>query len=575
MNVSAIQIEIPPAGAVNSAGNTPAGLSGGSFEDHFGRALGNGDSAPTAPLPHNQKDGKGSGPYLGVVPAPQANPSQPTTPPNGQSSRSQGGSGSYGSYDPPGPSGPSGPVLIAAYEGGAAAPVMPVQSSGFGSQAAVASRTSWLAHMLPDILIGQKSTGGDGGADSTPGSSSSSTASSAPATSSLGSIVRKISALAEGLAGISGLQYPAQEAVSQSPKSLSPTSFVHTDAAAASRSQTAGAETSAPQGGAQVQEAMMSLEKMGLLSAASSASASGSALPNSAKSVPMSPVEEVKKVAAPSGLVNPSKPAVDNASQGTGLAGGGSQASSSHGDSAPPVKSEQETSGGNQKNGSSPDPKPSNSSQATGAISAAASNGAASSAGAAAQIASNSFPMVLNQAAGAASAAARQGTATVSTSSTPGVSEKIAAAIENPANAPGAVVSAASLIQSQDRAEMHVALQTESMGALQLHAVLDNGRVGASISVVSHEAHTLLSNELPALQQVLTDQNIRVDRLTVVNSPMSSGAGAGDGRGFQSGNFNSPRDPAARWLSTTSPSESASKEVPAPEDIRRRLSVRA
>lgn len=149
--------------------------------------------------------------------------------------------------------------------------------------------------------------------------------------------------------------------------------------------------------------------------------------------------------------------------------------------------------------------------------------------------------------------------------------------MQNPVNATGGVVSGASLVENQGKTEMRVALQTDTMGTLQLHAVLDGGRVGASISVVSHEAHTLLTNELPSLQQALTDQNVRLDHLTVINTPMASGGGTGDYRGFQSADYNQQRDQSTAWLSGGSVAAPAavSREAVTHEDIRRRLSVRA
>jgi flagellar hook-length control protein FliK len=182
----------------------------------------------------------------------------------------------------------------------------------------------------------------------------------------------------------------------------------------------------------------------------------------------------------------------------------------------------------------------------------------------------------LNQATSAGSPDSRSGAPTQSTVSQAGAVDKIAAAIDTPVNASAAVVNSASLMQSAGKAEMRVAMQTDTLGALQLHAVLDNGQLGASIQVVSHDAHTLLSNDLPALQQVLTDQNLRVDHLAVINSPMTSGAGTGNGRGFHSEDFRQAENPNARWASTPPPTPvvtTSSGEML--ENLTGRLSVRA
>ncbi len=154
--------------------------------------------------------------------------------------------------------------------------------------------------------------------------------------------------------------------------------------------------------------------------------------------------------------------------------------------------------------------------------------------------------------------------------------EKLTSAVDTHLNPPGGMVNSAAMIQAQGKTEMRVALQTDNLGPVELHAVLDAGRVGASISVVSHDAHTLLTNNLPALQQALSDQNLRLDHLSVLNVPMSSGTNTGNGGGFHSGAHtqarpNALRSAFARPLHATP----ASKESPVTERLRGRLSVHA
>ncbi|MGH9401097.1 MAG: flagellar hook-length control protein FliK, partial [Terriglobia bacterium] len=203
-------------------------------------------------------------------------------------------------------------------------------------------------------------------------------------------------------------------------------------------------------------------------------------------------------------------------------------------------------------------------------------DGGASAATVANQVASSGFGQTLNQAAQSSSSPAA-GSSAQAAAPQATVAERVATAMQNPVNAPGGVVSAASLVENQGKTEMRVAIQTDTMGTLQLHAVLDGGRVGASISVTNHEAHTLLTNELPSLQQMLTDQNVRLDHLTVINTPMATGGGTGDGRGSQSADYNQPRDQSAPWLGSASVAVSgpvaANRDTIT--DIRRRLSVRA
>lgn len=156
------------------------------------------------------------------------------------------------------------------------------------------------------------------------------------------------------------------------------------------------------------------------------------------------------------------------------------------------------------------------------------------------------------------------------------VAEKLTAAVENPLNPACGVVNAASILQTQGKTEMRVALQTESLGPLELHAVLDGGRVGASIAVVNHEAHALLTNSLPALQQVLADQNLRVDHLSVLNTPMNSGTNTGNGGGYHSGGHTQSRPNAPRWtFSASTQVAPGSKDSAVAEALQGRLSVRA
>lgn len=336
---------------------------------------------------------------------------------------------------------------------------------------------------------------------------------------------------------------------------------------------------------AQMQGVLRALESMGLSSASTSTAASATTLPSSAGK-PSTPPPATTTLNSPVHVPQP-KVVADSAAQSaardaSATTGGTTSTGSGHGDSGSAVKAA--SSPDNSKNGTGQNAqqgKPS-SQQAGAGI-----DGGASAAAAANQAAAGSFGATLNQAAqpGAVqpgqSAAVAPGSAAASGqlgAAQPTVAEKVATAMQTPANAPGGVVSAASLFENQGKTEMRVALQSDTMGALQLHAVLDNGRVGASISVVNHEAHTLLTNELPSLQQALADQNVRLDHLTVINTPMTSG-GMGDSRGFQSADYNQQRNQNNMMYSGPVGSAQApaaiSSQSSVQEEIRRRLSVRA
>ncbi|MGH7248575.1 MAG: hypothetical protein ACREH9_10770, partial [Pseudomonadota bacterium] len=268
-----------------------------------------------------------------------------------------------------------------------------------------------------------------------------------------------------------------------------------------------------------MQSAAKFLESTGLSLLSKTTSADGGALPNlfqgksaSSAAANHGPSDSSSAV-IPSGTAH-TEPAAGAAAQVQAKDAAGSnaaavQAQTTHADSSPAVKPAAAPTGDGSKNGASQNSagKPAASGQTPGAPAAAAQGAAASAAGNAVQAAANGVPAALGQATAGGSPSSHAGNPPQGAAPQTTVGDRVAAAMDSPMNAPGNVVNAASLVEtSQGRSEMRVAVQTESMGTLQLHAVLDSGRVGASISVVGHEAHTLLSNELPALQQVLTDQ---------------------------------------------------------------------
>lgn len=326
-----------------------------------------------------------------------------------------------------------------------------------------------------------------------------------------------------------------------------------------------------PQIAPRAERAIQSLENAGL-SAASSSAANSTPLPSIIAKV-NSPAPNAQTVTA-----HAPQPKIDSPAQAAARDANAMNASGSSQDSGSGVKQAAPSEGA--KNGGRQDAGKSNNQQ-PGLPSA--TNAAAANAGNINQAAANSFNATVNPAVQPGAPSATQGSTTTASltggAGQPGaqvtVAEKVATAMQTQPN--NGVVSAASLIESQGKTEMRVSMQTEAMGALQLHAVLDGGRVGASISVVNHEAHTLLTNELPSLQQALTDQNVRLDHLTVINTPMTSG-GMGDSRGFQSADYNQQRhqnDFLYPGALGGAQSPSTSSQTTAQEEIRRRLSVRA
>ncbi|HTV54666.1 MAG TPA: flagellar hook-length control protein FliK [Terriglobia bacterium] len=337
----------------------------------------------------------------------------------------------------------------------------------------------------------------------------------------------------------------------------------------------------------QMERALASLETMGLSvpSAVTSAERVSMMTTASTKIASMSSASNRNEtpIVSTSAKSVSEKPAEQNPSQTVGKGGQPSKANASDeasasGDSQGPAKAASGPSGDNSRNSSAQQysSKPPNSSSAQTTSTGNANGSNATTTSLAAQVANSGSSQALNQAAQATNPASHPGASSPATASQPGAPDKMEAAIENRVDA-GGVINSASLMQSQGKTEMHVAMQTDTLGALQLHAVLDNGQLGASIQVVSHDAHTVLTNDLPALQQVLKDQNLRIDHLAVINSPMTSGAGAQNGRNSNSEDFNQSGNQNSHWLSNplvpTMPGDSG--EALPLENRVGRLSVRA
>jgi flagellar hook-length control protein FliK len=322
------------------------------------------------------------------------------------------------------------------------------------------------------------------------------------------------------------------------------------------------------QGDPSVQKAVAVMESMDLMAT----SASANALPPSGRTAPSTVAlnnSDTSKVISTKAADGSSS---QNAGKDSGAqAGGTTQAQVAKNDAPQPSKSagSGNSDGSKDGNAQSAAAHPSGSTESTGSASVA--NGA-TTANVTAQAVASAVQPALSQPPVIASSSAHPASGTQSGTVQTTVGEKVAAAMETPVNASTGLVNTASLSVAQGRTEMRVALQTDSLGTLQLHAVMEGTQIGASIATVNHEARTLLANDLPALQQVLADQNLRVERLTITHSPMTSGSGSGDSRGSQSGDSSRPRDQAGRWFFDTSTPSTAPA---APEAPSGRLSVRA
>jgi flagellar hook-length control protein FliK len=86
-------------------------------------------------------------------------------------------------------------------------------------------------------------------------------------------------------------------------------------------------------------------------------------------------------------------------------------------------------------------------------------------------------------------------------------------------------VDSAKLVEAAGRSEMRIAMDTERLGPVELRAHMVGDQVGAAITVEKRDAHSMLAVELPALQQALSDKQIRVEQVTLLHASLGSAAG--------------------------------------------------
>jgi hypothetical protein len=87
------------------------------------------------------------------------------------------------------------------------------------------------------------------------------------------------------------------------------------------------------------------------------------------------------------------------------------------------------------------------------------------------------------------------------------------------------IANDAQLMQTATHSEMRIAMQTEKFGAVELHARVAGDEIGAAITVEKKDAHAALAMELPALQQALSDKQMRVDQIALLHGSLGSTAG--------------------------------------------------
>jgi hypothetical protein len=131
------------------------------------------------------------------------------------------------------------------------------------------------------------------------------------------------------------------------------------------------------------------------------------------------------------------------------------------------------------------------------------------------------------------------------------------------------IVQASQLYQRVGGAEMHLAMQTDLLGAIDLHAVVHQSTLSATIGVQRADVQSLLANDLPALQHALADQRFHVEQISVLDTsvgghleqgsrqqqPNASTAPYIPNPAAQEVDKSHGEEPAAAWSETVIPGE--------------------
>jgi trimeric autotransporter adhesin len=146
------------------------------------------------------------------------------------------------------------------------------------------------------------------------------------------------------------------------------------------------------------------------------------------------------------------------------------------------------------------------------------------------------------------SSASQQGSSTISSptnsqpagTSTASMARPEAPTLQGPQPLPQSlsdIAKAGELYQRVGGSEMHIAMETDLLGAVDLRATMHQSALTATIGVQRADVQALLSNELPALQHALADKNFHVEQISVLNNSVG---GRADSNGQQEAPVRNP-----------------------------------
>jgi hypothetical protein len=107
---------------------------------------------------------------------------------------------------------------------------------------------------------------------------------------------------------------------------------------------------------------------------------------------------------------------------------------------------------------------------------------------------------------------------------------------------------------------MHVELRSGPLGPLEVHAVVNEGTVGAEIHAQGQAAHTLLADGLPSLERALGERNLRVENIALYQDA-AGGMSGGDKQNQHSGSPPTPQGQAGPWDGPPEPRSTPSSSL--------------
>lgn len=138
--------------------------------------------------------------------------------------------------------------------------------------------------------------------------------------------------------------------------------------------------------------------------------------------------------------------------------------------------------------------------------------------------------------------------------------EMAAEATTVPAAAPPGMVQSAHIVESPGQSEMHIGLRTEAFGSVEIHTVVRDSQLGLAVGSERGDLKNLLSADVPGLQMVFRQQDLRFDHIRFL------GPGQQAGMNFSSGRDSSPGrsyvvKPTLTQLATEESPQSESAEL--------------